>query len=704
MDTRINHAEIEKKWQSIWEQKAIFHSVPDNRKKYSIVIPPPNVTSTSLHCGHALNGIFQDITIRHKKMQGFNTVWVPGLDHAGIATQMKVEKQLREQGIDKNKLSRQEFLDKIIEWKGKCGGNIINQQKKMGFACDWKREKFTMDPDYSKFVRSMFVKLFNDGLIYRGEYIVNWCPILQTAIADDEVLSVEAKSKLFYLKYPIKGENNKFIIVATSRPESIFGDVAVAYNPNDPRYTELKGKIVLIPIINKEIPLIPDEYVKIDFGSGLVKITPAHDKNDYEVGKRHNLPIVSVIDKAGKITNTSTKYDGLDREIARKIIIKDLMAANLVEKIEDYMTTLKKCYRSDAIIEPMLTKQWFVKMKPLAEMAKKLVEDKEVEIIPERSVKIFYNWVDNIRDWCISRQLIWGHQIPIWYCQKCNKMTCSNDDPIKCSNVDCQSENIIRDNDVLDTWFSSWLWPFAVFNDEERDYYYPTDILVTGEDILFFWVIRMMMASAYLYNKTPFKKVYLHGIIRTHDENKKVVKMSKSLNNAIDPLEITGKYGVDVLRFTLALHTPKDSDLLLTMKSFDVGKTFCTKYWNVVRFCTSKLDKTCIDEIDSSKLDNSDREILGKLNELTDKLSENIEKCVFCDAAKDLYTFVWDTFANGYLEQVKNNLTSEKQKVLFTILRKITKLLYPFIPHITEEVWDIMRKLYNHSNKMLCEI
>lgn len=701
MDSRINHSDIENKWQTKWNDAKVFHSTPDTRPKISITMAPPNITG-ALTIAHALNGTFNDIIIRTKKLQGFNTVLVPGTDHAGIATQNRVDKYLREQGVDKNKLSKEEFLSKIHEWSDKYGKTIVNQQKKMGFACDWQRERFTMDAEYSKFVRKIFVKMFNDKLICKDLYIVNWCPVLKTAISDDEVNTSDVIGKMYYIKYAIKDQPDKFLIIATSRPETIFGDAAVAYNPDDERFNKMEGVQLLVPIINKEIKLIADHHAKKDIGSGLVKITPAHDKNDYDVGNRHDLPRPVIIDVSGKICNTGTKYDGIDRDIARKIIIKELTSLGLIEKIEDYKTTVKKCYRSDAVIEPMLTKQWFVKMKPLALIAKDMVIKKELEIIPNRHEKVFHNWVDNIRDWCISRQLIWGHQIPVWYCDDCDNMTCTEIDPDCCGK--CESKNIVRDPDVLDTWFSSSLWAFAVFNDEERNYYFPTSILVTGEDILFFWIIRMMMMSGYIYGKIPFQKVYLHGIVRTHDENKKVVKMSKSLGNAVDPLDVAKKYGIDAMRFTLAMTMPKDSDMLLTIKSFDIGKTFCTKYWNVVRFCTSKLRAVCTEKIDEKKLDTVDIEMLNSLKLLTKNVFNNIDNFIFCDAAKELYSFVWNTVANEYLENAKLNMTDEKQKVLFNILCTVTKLLHPFIPHITEEVWSILSNQYHHSSVMLCEI
>ena len=696
MEPRIDHSKIEKKWQSLWEEKKVFSGQPNNKPKYTLVMPPLNVTGRA-HLGHALNNTFQDILIRYKKMKGYNTLWVPGTDHAGIATQNRVEKHLKEQGINKDQLTKHEFFNKIVDWKNEYGHIIINQLKQLGCACDWDREKFTLDADFSDHVRKIFVKLYDDGLIYRGNYIVNWCPILQTAISDDEVNTSECKSKLYHLKYQIKG-SNEYLIVATSRPETLFGDVAVAYNPNDARYQKYKDCQLIVPICNNEVPLIADEYVKPDFGSGLVKITPAHDRNDFEVGQRHNLPMPIIFDKSASLINTKTKYDGMTREVARKVILKDLTQSGLIEKIEDYLSVSRKCYRSDAIIEPMLTRQWFVKMKPLAELAKNMIEHQEVKIFPERLVKVFYNWVDNIRDWCISRNLVWGHQIPVWYCLSCHEQICSEMDPDTCKY--CSSIDIQKDPDVLDTWFSSWLWPFAVFNDSDRDYYFPIDVLITGEDILFFWVIRMMMASGYLYNRPPFNQVYLHGLVR--DEHH--VKMTKTLGNVIDPLDIIKTYGSDVLRFSLMMNVPKDGDLTLSQKSFKVGQTFCTKYWNVVRYCLGQLTYVCNDPFDLAQLDEKDKKILSQLSWVESEFSLCIDNFLFGEATKNLYSFIWDHFANDYLEYAKKNMTENRQKILFTILCRSTKLLYPIIPHITEEVWSILRGQYNHSNHMLCEI
>lgn len=690
MQSRIDYKHIDQKWQNYWEENNIFHSEPNDKPAFSMILPPPNSTGI-IHIGHALNNTFSDTLCRYKRMMGYNVCWVPGIDHAGIATQVKVEQFLKQQGIDKNKLSKEEFLKYIWDWKGKYGGIIINQLKKLGISCDWQREKFTLDNEFCDHVKKTFVKMYKDNLIYQGDYICNWCPILKTVISDEEVKDIPIKGKLYFIKYKLENSED-FLTIATSRPESIFGDVAVAFNPNDERYQKYKGQNVLIPIINKKIPLIDDHYVKMDFGSGLVKITPAHDKNDFEVGIRHNLPRVNIFDSECKLTNTNTKYDGMDRETARRFIVRDLKENNLLEKIDEYETSIKKCDRSQSIIEPMLSKQWFVKMKPLAEIAKNMI--KNIYMTPEKNINIFNHWIENIRDWCISRQLVWGHQIPIWYCNSCNNVMCELEVPTSCSQCSCN--DLRQDPDVLDTWFSSMLCPFGDFSDKELDYYFPTNALITGEDILFFWVIKMIMASGYIHNKEPFKAVYLHGIVR--DENRQ--KMAKSLGNIIDPLQIIDKYGTDPLRFSLIMNTPKDRDANISEKSIEIGKTFCTKYWNVVRYCLMNIDINSFD-INTSNLSQEDFDIIQELNNLTQFTHKLYNEFEFNHICQKLYHFVWDKFANTYLEFCKKNMFNDRKVVLIKIICTLNKLLHPLIPHITEEIWEILNKQYNISSKIL---
>lgn len=683
MDKRIDYKKLEEKWQQKWN----YESFINNKNKFSIVLPPPNVTGV-LHMGHALNNTFQDVLCRYYRNKGYNVCWIPGTDHAGIATQSKVEKELEKEGIKKDSLSRAEFIDKIYEWKDKHGNIIINQLKKLGCSCDWSREQFTMNNEFTKLVKECFVKLFNDGLIYQDNYIINWCPVLQTAIADEEVESKEIKSKLYYIKYYLDKDN--FVSVATSRPETIFGDIAIAYNPEDERYKYLKNKTAEVPIIKRKIKFIEDSSISMEFGSGLVKITPCHDKLDYEIGKRHNLEFIQVIDKKGQINFTNTKYDTMPIDVARRIVARDLKESNYLDKIVEYNSVNKICYRSGATIEPMVTKQWFLKMDKLANIAKEMIDENKVEIKPEKCKNIFYNWVNNIHDWCISRQLVWGHQIPVYYCEN-NHINCMLDKPTKCTN--CESDKFIQDQDVLDTWFSSWLWSFGVFKEEELDYYFPTDVLITGEDILYFWVIKMMMASGYFLNKVPFKKVYLHGIIR--DENNK--KMSKSLGNVINPLDIIEKFGTDPMRFSLMLQVPYDLDMCLSEKIFNIGKTFCTKYWNVVKFFVEKIDSfnkiNILDDLNN--LENEDKDILLKYKSCKENFDKYIELFEFSKATKELYKFVWDDFANGYLEFTKDKLNNQRKDILGTIIIEINNLLNPIIPHVTDEISEIMKDKYN---------
>lgn len=689
MDTRPNHKNIQEKWQNKWISEKTFKSVVDDRPKFSMTIPPANVTGT-LHAGHALNATFQDTYARHKRQQGYNVCWVPGTDHAGIATQVKVQKELEKKNIKSNELSREEFLKYIWKWKNESGSTIINQLKMLGCSCDWDRECFTMDESFSEHVKDIFIKLYNDKLIYQGDYLINWDPCLETAIADDEVDTTSIKSKLYYIKYYNKNNINDkkdYIVIATTRPETIFGDMAIGYNHLDDKF-KLNTNTYLIPIIDKEINLVSDEFVDKDFGSGLVKITPAHDKFDFEFAQRHNLKAIQIIDKKGKIYNTGTKYDGLNILAARKTIVKELNDLGHIEKIEEYDSVQKICSRSGAQVENLITSQWFINMKPLVQPLIKMNEDKEISIYPENQISLFNNWIENIRPWCISRQLIWGHTIPIFNCTKCNKQIASK------NTVEYCCETIMtQEPGVLDTWFSSWLWPYGVFNDTELSYYFPTDIMITGSDILFFWVIRMMVASKYMKNKIPFSKVYLHGLVR--DEKNK--KMSKSLGNAIDPLILIDKFGCDPVRFTLLMTTPYDSDVAIGESAFKIGKTFCTKFWNIVRYITMYLKDNNI-KINNfiDKYENNSEEdniIIDKFNDLTQNIDKHLENFEFAKATNLLYSFVWDDFANKYLEYTKDKM-DKKINILVYLLYNILKKSEAFIPHISNELMEILMENY----------
>jgi valyl-tRNA synthetase len=694
LDKRINYEEIEKKWQTKWVDEKIYSSVPDSREKFSLVIPPPNVTGV-LHMGHALNNTFQDVIARFKRSQGYNVCWVPGTDHAGIATQVKVKNELEKKGIDIKSLTKEEFLEHIWKWKEESGSTILTQLKKLGCSCDWNRECFTMDEQFSSHVKDIFIKLYNDGLVYQSEYMINWDPVLQSAIADDEVETKSTRSKLYYIKYFNSNDPTKYIVVATSRPETIFGDVAIGFNPEDIRYSDLIDREYEIPLISKSIKLIPDNLVDKDFGSGLVKITPAHDKFDFEFGQRHNFVPIQIINKKMEIINTNTKYDGMHINQARKMIVSELEEQGYIEKIIEYDTVKKVCYRTQAQIEPLITTQWFVNMKPLAQMALELVENKEIELFPQNKNSIFNSWVKDIKPWCISRQLIWGHQIPIFNCPKCLKQKASKKQSEIC--IECQIQ-MIQETDVLDTWFSSWLWPFGVFNDTELDYYFPTDILITGSDILFFWVIRMMMASKYYMDKKPFSKVYLHGIVR--DETKR--KMSKSLGNVIDPINLIEKFGCDPVRFSLLMTTPYDSDIPINEKTFDIGKTFCTKFWNIVRYTQSILIGSNLSEDNIQKyiyndykiICDKDQMILDKLVETKKEIESKLEIFEFGKATKILYTWTWDYLANDYLEYIKDKIESRRNILLFLVLETV-KMAHPFIPHITSEMKEVLEKFIN---------
>ncbi len=703
-----NHAEVEDKIYKIWSENKLFDSEPTPTKTpYCICIPPPNVTGI-LHMGHALNNTIQDILIRFKRMQGFCVLWMPGIDHAGIATQNVVERKLKKGGLTRKDLGREKFLEKVWQWKEEYGGTILKQLRKLGASCDWRRTRFTMDAEYSKAVKYVFKALYEKGLIYKGKYIINWCPRCETSLSDEEAPYKPTKGKLYYIKYPIEN-SNEYITVATTRPETMLGDTAVAVNPKDERYTHLIGKFCILPLVNRKIPIIADKRVSIEFGTGAVKITPAHDPLDYEIAKTHNLELVNIMDKNARIECGIEEYDGLDRFSARQKIIKDLKTQDLVEKEEDYEYSIPHCYRCDTQIEPRISEQWFVKMKPLAEPAIKVVETGKIKFYPEKWKKVYLEWMYNIKDWCISRQIWWGHRIPVWYCKDCKELIVSEKEISECQK--CKSKNITQDEDVLDTWFSSWLWPFATFGwpkfknpykKEDLDYFYPTSCLVTAPEIIFFWVARMIMAGLEFIKGIPFKDVYIHGTVR--DASGK--KMSKSLGNIIDPLEIINQMGADALRFSLISLTATGQDVFLSKSKFEMGRTFTNKIWNAFRliFLLAKEKETLLKdtEFDLEKITPtqiSDKWILTKLTRLTKNVTGSLENYNFNSAAQEIYKFFWNKFCDWYLEFLKIDLKTEnpeiiKEKIAISlkVLLDSLKLLHPFIPFITEEIFQKIKE------------
>lgn len=684
---------VEDRIYSEWVKKGYFHTKIDkNKKPFTIVIPPPNVTG-QLHMGHALDETFQDILIRTKRMQGYAALWVPGTDHAGIATQIKVEENLRkEKGLTRHDLGREEFLKLVWAWKEKFGNRIINQIKKLGCSCDWERERFTMDEGCSRAVREVFVNLYNKGLIYRGNRIINWCPKCATALSDAEVEYAEQEGNFWHIKYPVK-DSDDYVIIATTRPETLLGDTAVAVNPEDERYKDLVGKTLILPLVGREIPVIADEYVDKDFGTGCVKITPAHDPNDFEVGLRHNLEQIKVLNDDATINSYGGKYEGMDRYEARRAMVDDLEKLGLLVKVEEHSHNVGQCYRCGTTVEPFTSNQWFVKMKPLAERAIEVVKDGEVSFIPDRFSKTYMNWMENVHDWCISRQLWWGHRIPAFYCTECGEMTVSKTDIDKCPKC---GGKVRQEDDVLDTWFSSALWPFSTLGwpdkTEDLDYFYPTSVLVTGYDIIFFWVARMIFSGLEHVDKAPFKHVYIHGLVRDSQGR----KMSKSLGNGIDPLEIVDKYGADALRFTLATGNSPGNDMRFYIERVEASRNFANKIWNASRFVMMNLtiEKNELPPLD--KLHIEDKWILHRYNELVREVTENLDKYELGIAVQKLYDFIWDEFCDWYIELVKprfadsgeSNITA--QQVLTYVLSNTLKLLHPFMPFITEEIWQAL--------------
>jgi len=688
-------AEAEKRWYRFWEESGYFQPGKNpEAKNYCIAIPPPNVTGV-LHIGHALNNTIQDVLIRYHRMLGKNTLWQPGTDHAGIATQYVVEKELQKQGLSRKELGREKFVERVWKWKEEKGGMIIEQLKRLGASCDWTRTRFTMDEGLSRAVREVFVKLYEQGFIYRGRYLVNWCPGCGTALSqlEAELGESDEQGQLWYIRYPLV-EGKGWVTVATTRPETMLGDTAVAVNPEDDRYKDLIGKMVHLPCADRKIPIIADAYVDKEFGTGALKITPAHDFNDYEIGLRHNLETVQVIDTEGKMTGPVGKYKGMDRFECRRQIVEDLKAQGLLEKIAPYPVRPARCYRCETIVEPTLSEQWFVKIKPLAEPAIEAVKQGKSRIIPESGTKKYFNWMENIRDWCISRQLWWGHRIPAWYCQDCKKITVNRIDPDKCGS--CGSKKIEQDPDVLDTWFSSALWPFSTLGWPEKTpelkRFYPNSCLVTSYDILFFWVARMMMMGIHFRNEVPFSDIYLHGLVR----DEKGEKISKTRGNVIDPLEIIDRFGADALRFALLLLTSMDRDLKLSTKRIEDGKHFINKIWNAAKFALSQLED--FDPADNKPAEPSlaDRWILSRAQAAVKEVRERIERYEFGEAANALYHFFWDEFCDWYIEwskpffyrPEKPGQRKAAQKTIAAVLDLALKLMHPFMPFLTEELWQ----------------
>ena len=685
--------QVEERIYKMWEDGGYFHAEKDESKKpFTIVMPPPNVTG-QLHMGHAMDATLQDTLIRFKRMQGYNALWIPGVDHAGIATQIKVEEELRtKEGLSRYDLGREKFLERVWDWKNKYGNRIVEQQKKLGASCDWDRARFTMDEGCSKAVREVFVSLYEKGLIYKGSRIINWCPHCVTALSDAEVEYVDKPGHLWHIRYPLTDGNGE-VIVATTRPETMLGDTGVCVNPNDERYQHIIGKTVTLPLVNKEIPIVADDYAEMEFGTGCVKMTPAHDPNDFEVGLRHNLEVIRVLDDNGKVNALGGKYEGLDRYDARKQIVADLEAGGYLVKIEDHAHNVGTCYRCHNDVEPIISAQWFVKMKPLAEEAIRVVKDGETKFVPERFTKTYMNWMENVRDWCISRQLWWGHQIPAWTCE-CGHMTVSREDITCCEK--CGSTHITREEDVLDTWFSSALWPFETLgwpeNTQDLDYFYPTDVLVTGYDIIFFWVARMIFSGCEHTGKTPFHTVLIHGLVRDNQGR----KMSKSLGNGIDPLEMISKYGCDALRMNMVTGNSPGNDMRFYVERCEAMRNFANKLWNASRYVMMNLAEGAKNELPAaSKLEIADKWVLSKLNTLIAEVTENMDKYELGVAIQKIYDFIWDIYCDWYIEMTKARLFSDdadrKQtaiQVLVYVLDQILRLLHPFMPFITEEIWQ----------------
>ena len=691
MAKAYNPKEVEDKIYDFWQEGNYFHAEVDKDKKpYTIVMPPPNITG-QLHMGHALDNTLQDILIRWRRMQGYSALWLPGTDHASIATEAKIVEAMRKEGITKEDLGREKFLERAWEWKKEYGGRIVSQLKKMGSSCDWERERFTMDEGCSKAVKEVFVRLYNKGLIYRGERIINWCPHCKTSISDAEVEFEEQAGHFWHLRYPLT-DGSGYLELATTRPETLLGDTAVAVNPSDERYKDLVGKTLTLPLVGREIPIVADDYVDVDFGTGVVKITPAHDPNDFQVGLRHNLPVINVMTDDAKIVDDYPEYAGMDRYEARDAIVKDLDEGGFLVKVEKHDHNVGTCYRCHSTVEPRVSKQWFVKMDELAGPAIECVKSGKTKFVPERFNKIYYHWMENIRDWCISRQLWWGHRIPAYYCDECGEVTVAKEMPEKCPKCGCT--HLHQDEDTLDTWFSSALWPFSTLGwpdkTPELDYYFPTNTLVTGYDIIFFWVARMIFSSVEQMDSQPFDTVFIHGIVR--DENG--VKMSKSLGNGIDPLLVIDQYGADALRMFLATGNSPGNDMRYSEKRVEACRNFANKLWNASRFVHMNIDDHDVKNELPKTLTTEDKWTVSTLNTAAKEVNENLEKFELGIALSKIYDFIWNSYCDWYIELCKARLQSEGEtaqnarQVLIYVLDKILKLLHPFMPFITEEIWQ----------------
>ena len=684
--------EFEERIYKFWEDNGFFHAEVDETKKpYSIVMPPPNITG-QLHMGHALDNTLQDILIRFKRMQGYSALWLPGTDHASIATEAKIVEAMRKEGITKDDIGREKFLERAWAWKAEFGGRIVKQLRKMGSSADWERERFTMDEGCNKAVKNVFVRLYDKGLIYRGERIINWCPKCLTSISDAEVEYEEQAGHFWHLRYKLT-DGSGYINLATTRPETLLGDTAVAVNPNDERYKDIVGKTVILPLVHREIPIVADDYVEMDFGTGVVKITPAHDPNDFEVGLRHDLPVINVMTDDAKITEDYPKYAGMDRYEARKLIVKDLEEEGALVKIEDYSHNVGTCYRCGTTVEPRVSKQWFVKMKPLAGPAIDAVKNDETQFIPPHFEKTYFHWLENIRDWCISRQLWWGHQIPAFYCDDCGEMVVTGDKEAFCPKC---GKKMRQDPDTLDTWFSSALWPFSTLgwpdDTKEMEYFYPTSVLVTGYDIIPFWVMRMMFSGIEHTGKAPFYKVLIHGLVRDSQGR----KMSKSLGNGIDPLEVIDKFGADALRFTLVTGNAPGNDMRYSEEKITASRNFANKLWNAARFIHMNIDDYDVKNELPAELTTEDKWIISTLNDTIKVVTENLENFELGVAVQNIYDFTWDSLCDWYIELAKARLQSEGEtaqnarQVLVWVMDKTLKLLHPFMPFITEEIWQSM--------------
>ena len=697
--------QVEEKWYRTWMDDGRFHGESkDGGDPFCIVIPPPNVTGI-LHMGHALNNNIQDVLTRVARMQGKNTVWVPGTDHAGIATQNVVERQLAKEGLKRDDLGRDKFIERVWEWKEEYGSTISNQLKKLGASCDWERERFTMDEGLSEAVLEIFCRLYDKDLIYRGNRIINWCPRCETALSDEESEHIDVEGALYHLRYAVKGRKQK-IVVATTRPETMLGDTAVAVNPRDERYQDLIGEKIVLPILNREIPVIADDYVDPEFGTGFVKVTPAHDPNDFEIGLRHDLEQINVMTDTGIMNENAGPYEGMDRFECRKQLMEDLKAGGLVEKVDKHLHAVGHCYRCETVVEPRLSPQWFVKMKSLARPAIEAVNDGRIKFVPERWNKTYMGWMENIRDWCISRQIWWGHRIPIFYCTDCNHEWAAKTEPEKCPV--CSTGNFRQDEDVLDTWFSSWLWPFSVFGWPEKsddlNFYYPSKTLVTGNEIIFFWVARMIMSGLEIMNDIPFDTVYIHGTVRD-DQGR---KMSKSLGNSIDPLDIIEKYSSDALRFSLLMITATGQDVYISDEKFEIGRNFGTKIWNAARFMEMHSEGFDVKDLafNEADLTPDDQHLLAKLNEAIAATNDNLQRYRFNDATLALYDFFWHSYCDWYIEYAKPILfkgSPEQKKhtlqVMHFAFSTALRLLHPFMPFQTEELWHGMG--YNHADESI---